>query len=151
MSTKVVHCPWCQSTNMTNKLAERRWRCRSCGRDVQWGLNYVKTKQAERRKLKTKKERKAARRQLESTPEYQTMQRGRKLVLTLHRAERRLTLGWSRLRTAVDEHDLAAVARAVRTCQLAERVISRTTREMQAHQQTVAAVMQDARAVILPD
>lgn len=151
MPTKVLRCPWCQATNLTAKLASRHGRCRSCGRDVQWGLTYVKQKRAERLKLKTKAERRAAKRQLEATPEYQTIQRGRRLDRDIRQADRSLTLGWSKLRAAVDEHDLQAVALTVRSCQRAERKLTRLRRVLVEHQAQVAPFASATRAVILPD
>jgi len=150
VSTKVLRCPWCQATNLTDKLASRHGRCRSCGRDVQWGLTYVKQKTAERLKLKTKAARRAAKRQLEATPEYQTLQRGRLLSRKLRQAERSLTLGWSKLRAGAEEHDLTAVASAVRMCQHAERTLTRLRRALAVYQVQVRPVATPKRTVILP-
>jgi hypothetical protein len=150
VSTKVLRCPWCQATNLTDKLASRHGRCRSCGRDVKWGLTYVQQKTAERRKLKTKAERRDAKRQLQASPEYQTLQRGRKLNRELRQAERSLTLGWSKLRAGADEHDLQAVASAVRMCQQAERKLTRLRRALAAYQVQVRPVAASSRTVILP-
>ena len=151
MSTKVLRCPWCQATNLTDKLASRHGRCRSCGRDVQWGLTYVKQKTDERRKLKTKAERRDAKRKLEASAEYQTLQRGRLLNRKLRQAERSLTLGWSKLRAGAEEHDLTAVASAVRMCQQAERKLMRLRRAFGVYQVEAAPfAAASPRTVILP-
>lgn len=149
MSTKVLRCPWCQTTNLVKKLELRHGRCRSCGRDVQWGLDYVKQRQAERRKAKTKKERDALRKEERSRPEFKVRQATLRLQRQIRSAERSVDRAWEKVTVAVEERDETGLVSGAKLLRRAIRTLA--SRKRRALIPTPAAVVEAAeRLVILP-
>ena len=154
MSTKrYVECPWCHVTNLRDKLALRGGRCRSCQHHVQSGIDYLARQRQQQRALRTKAERRAARKQQRASADFRTMQRLRRLSTRVSRAKAALTRAWSRVSVAVDEHDLQDVVTAARRLQLADQSLRRAQRALEALREKtpVPPSATDARAIILPD
>lgn len=150
MSTKVLRCPWCHTTNLANKLETRGDRCRECGNRVAWGLAYLRKQARERRRAKTKKARAELKRRERSTPAYREMLRVRRLGRQYRSAERRVEQAWQRVALTANERDFAGVVASTRALVRAERAKQRARRAMTSALPATRETT-DARAIILPD
>jgi hypothetical protein len=115
-------------------------------------VRLLREQAAAQRQAKTKAARRSVRRAQQASPEYRVLKRGRVLNRAVLQAERRYTLGWSRVRVAVDEHDLPSVVLAARALARANAALSRAQRALRLHQEQVPAQQAAAhRAIILPE
>jgi len=151
MSTRVLTCPWCHATNLQGKLAARRGRCRTCGHDVQAGLQYLRDRRKARRQAKTQAARAALRRDERQRPEYITAQRLKRLHRQQQAAQRAHAAAWQRLRLAVDEHDEQAVATAAQALRRASRHLAQVDRALVRVRAQTPPEATPVRVVILPD
>lgn len=150
MSTSTPYrCPWCRATNLPAKLAARGGRCRTCGRNVAAGLQWLRDQDAAKRKAKTKTAKRAIRKAERATPEYQQMRKAAQTSRAVLQAERAYTLAWSRIRLTVDEHDLAGVLAAARMLARANRKLNAAQRAFT--QQQVQVVPKGRTVILVPD
>ena len=150
MSTdKVLRCPWCQTTNLSKKLPERHGRCRKCGRDVQWGLDYVRNKQAERRKARTKAERTRLRQEERSRPEFRERQRLLKQSRRLKSVERTIDRLWEKLSLSVEERDVEGIVSGAKSLKTKVRTLQSLKRRQTIHV-PAPILTTPGRTVILP-
>ena len=149
MSTKVVRCPWCRTTNLAAKLATRRGRCRQCGHDVNAGLAYLKTQARQRSQAKTKRERARVRAEQRARPEFKAMEARKRWSRRYHRADLARVAAWERVTLAANEQDLRGVVAGTRALQRADRAMQTALRALQ-RTQGPAPAPGGARAVILP-
>ena len=148
MSTKVLRCPWCRTTNLASKLAARGDRCRQCGNRVTWGLTYLREQAAKLRAAKTKKAKAAVRAAERRRPEWQRAQRQKRLGRAYHRADLNIVAAWERVVLTANEHDYRGVVAATRALARAERAKQQALRAMQRLDSTTPEAT-EARVVIL--
>jgi len=149
VSTKVLRCPWCKTTNLTTKLVARHDKCRECGNRVVYGLNYLREQKKKRRQATTRAERTALRRAERARPEWKAIERQKRAGRAYRRADLRAVDAWQRVVLSANEHDFAGVVASTRALVRAERAKQQALRAMQRLQQA-APETTGTRAIILP-
>lgn len=150
MSTKILRCPWCHTTNLAPKLAARGGRCRGCRAHVEAGLTYLKDQARKRRQAKTKAERAKLRAEERARPEFKAMELRKRLSRRYHRADLARVAAWERVTLAANEQDLQGVVTGTRALVRADRAMQQALRALQRIDHA-GPTPPGTRVVILPD